>query len=128
MARCLIEPRSQGGEPCAHVFRRAPIASTSKARRCADASSLVKALLHNCPCTDRPRGPQRLPTRAVLSLVRARRDVRGSPPWTPWTILCRLDRHYPFLQPIFVSTAQIAATLTPTQSAASRRDHDHRNR
>jgi len=24
-----------------------------------------------------------------------------------------LDRHHPFLQPVFVSTAQIAATLTP---------------
>src|ERR1700730_14364405 len=63
-------------------------------------------------------GPQRLPTRAALSLVRARRVARGSPPWTPWTILCRLDRHYPFLQPVFLSTAQIAATLTPTRSAA----------
>ena len=30
--------------------------------------------------------PQRLPTRAAPSLVRARRDARGSPPWTPWTI------------------------------------------
>src|SRR5437588_12603171 len=38
-------------------------------------------------------GPQRLPTRAAPSLVRALRDARGSPPWTPWTILCRLDRH-----------------------------------
>ena len=38
-----------------------------------------------------------------------------------------LDRHYPFLQPVFVSTAQIAATLTPPRSAALRRDHDHRN-
>jgi hypothetical protein len=38
-----------------------------------------------------------------------------------------LDRHHPFLQPVFVSTAQIAATLTPTRSAALRRDHDHRN-
>ena len=35
-------------------------------------------------------GPQRLPTRAAPSLVRALRDARGSPPWTPWTILCRL--------------------------------------
>jgi catechol 2,3-dioxygenase-like lactoylglutathione lyase family enzyme len=39
-------------------------------------------------------GPQRLPTRAAPSLVRALRDARGSPPWTPWTILCRLDRHH----------------------------------
>ncbi len=37
-------------------------------------------------------GPQRLPTRAAPSLVRALRDARGSPPWTPWTILWRLDR------------------------------------
>ena len=35
-------------------------------------------------------GPQRLPTRAAPSLVRALRVARGSPPWTPWTILCRL--------------------------------------
>ena len=41
-------------------------------------------------------GPQRLPTRAAPSLVRALRDARGSPPWTPWTILCRLDRQHPF--------------------------------
>jgi hypothetical protein len=41
-------------------------------------------------------GPQRLPTRAAPSLVRALRDARGSPPRTPWTILCRLDRHHPF--------------------------------
>ena len=56
------------------------------------------------------------------ALVRALRDARGSSPWTPWTILCRLDRHHPFYATVFVSTAQIAATLTPTQSAASRRD------
>jgi hypothetical protein len=63
-------------------------------------------------------GPQRLPTRAAPSLVRALRVARGSPPWTPWTILCRLDRHHPFLQPVFESTAQLAAILTPTLSAA----------
>ena len=40
-------------------------------------------------------GPQPLPTRAAPSLVRALRVARGSPPWTPWTILCRLDRHHP---------------------------------
>jgi hypothetical protein len=39
-------------------------------------------------------GPQRLPTRAAPSLVRARRDARGSPPWTPWTIRSRLDRDH----------------------------------
>ena len=32
-----------------------------------------------------PGGPQRLPTRAAPSLVRALRDARGSPPWTPGT-------------------------------------------
>src|SRR5713101_497582 len=37
-------------------------------------------------------GPQRLPARAAPSLVRALRDARGSPPWTPGTILWRLDR------------------------------------
>jgi hypothetical protein len=31
------------------------------------------------------------------------------------------------MQPVFVSATQIAATLTPTLSAASQRDHDHRN-
>src|SRR5438067_6269578 len=40
-------------------------------------------------------GPQPLPTRSAPSLVRALRVARGSPPWTPWTILCRLDRHHP---------------------------------
>jgi hypothetical protein len=50
-------------------------------------------------------GPQRLPTRAAPSLVRARRDARGSPPWTPWTILCRLDRHYLFATYIRVDGA-----------------------
>jgi hypothetical protein len=38
-------------------------------------------------------GPQRLPPRAAPSLVRALRGARGSPPWTPWTIRSRLDRH-----------------------------------
>jgi hypothetical protein len=33
-----------------------------------------------------------------------------------------------FMQLVLVSTAQIAATLTPTQLAARLRDHDHRNR
>ena len=32
-----------------------------------------------------PGRPQRLPTRVAPSLVRALRDTRGSPPWTPWT-------------------------------------------
>src|SRR3954451_21688435 len=32
-----------------------------------------------------PGGPQRLPTRAAPSLVRALRVARGSPPWTPGT-------------------------------------------
>ena len=32
-----------------------------------------------------PGGPQRLPARAAASLVRALRDARGSPPWTPGT-------------------------------------------
>jgi hypothetical protein len=72
-------------------------------------------------------GPQRLPTRADPSLVRALRDARGSPPWTPWTILCRLTGTTLLMQPVFLSTAQIAATLTPILSAALRRDHDHRN-
>ena len=32
-----------------------------------------------------PGGSQRLPTRVSPSLVRALRDARGSPPWTPGT-------------------------------------------
>jgi DNA replication protein len=47
----------------------APIASTSKARRCAGASSLVKAPLHERPCTDRPRGPT-APPHARRSVAR----------------------------------------------------------
>jgi hypothetical protein len=66
-------------------------------------------------------GPQRLPTRAAPSLVRALRDARGSPPWTPWTIRCRLTGITGFVQPALVSAAQIAAALSP-------RDHDRRNR
>src|SRR5215472_10041701 len=72
-------------------------------------------------------GPQRYPTRAAPSLMRALRDARGSPPWTPWTILCRLTGTTGLMQPLLVSTVQIAATLSPTPSAASSRDHDHRN-
>jgi hypothetical protein len=49
-------------------------------------------------------GPQRLPTRAAPSLVRALRDARGSPPWTPWTILCRLTGTTLLMQPVCVST------------------------
>ena len=62
-------------------------------------------------------GPQRLPTRAAPSLVRALRDARGSPPWTPWTIPYCLTGINGFMQLVLVSTAQIAATLTPTQIA-----------
>jgi hypothetical protein len=51
----------------------------------------------------------------------------ASPPWTPWTILCRLTGTTGLMQPLLVSTVQIAATLSPTRSAASSRDHDHRN-
>src|SRR5689334_14062871 len=47
----------------------APIASTSKARRCAGALSLVKAPLHDRPCTDRPRGPT-APPHARRSVAR----------------------------------------------------------
>jgi hypothetical protein len=63
---------------------------------------------------------------AAPSLVRARRDARV-PSVDSMDDPLPLDRHHPFLQPVFVSTAQIAATLTPTRSAALRRDHDHRN-
>jgi hypothetical protein len=37
------------------------------------------------PARIAPGGPQRLPTRAAPSLVRAPRDARRSPPWTPGT-------------------------------------------
>ena len=55
-------------------------------------------------------GPQRLPTRAAPSLVRALRDARGSPPWTPWTILYCLTGITGVIQLVLVSTAQIADT------------------
>src|SRR6516225_6534915 len=55
-------------------------------------------------------GPQRYPTRAAPSLMRALRDARGSPPWTPWTILCRLTGTTGLMQPLLLSTVQIAAT------------------
>ena len=55
-------------------------------------------------------GPQRLPTRAAPSLVRARRVVRGSPPWTPWTILYCLTGTTGVIQLVLVSAAQIADT------------------
>ena len=57
-------------------------------------------------------GPQRYPTRAA-SLMRALRDARGSPPWTPSTILWHLTGTTGFMQLVLVSTAQIAVTLTP---------------
>ena len=60
-------------------------------------------------------GPQRYPTRAAPSLMGALRDARGSPPWTPWTILCRLTGTTGLMQPLLVSTVQIAATLSPTR-------------
>jgi hypothetical protein len=81
---------------------------------------------HERPRADRPRRPQRLPTRAAPSLVRALRDARGRSPWTLWTILCRLTGTTFPMQPVFVSTMQIAATLTPIPSAALRCDQDHR--
>src|SRR6516165_7446366 len=59
-------------------------------------------------------GPQRYPTRAAPSLMGALRDARGSPQWTPWTILCRLTGTTGLMQPLLVSTVQIAATLSPT--------------
>src|SRR5439155_8030985 len=64
-------------------LRRRVIASDSSAAR-----TPVRPIAHG--------GPQRLPARAAPSLVRALRAARGSPPWTPWTILCPLDRHHPF--------------------------------
>src|SRR5437764_7823388 len=47
----------------------APIASTSKAHRCAGASLLLKAPLHDRPCADRPRGPT-APPHARRSVAR----------------------------------------------------------
>jgi hypothetical protein len=63
-------------------------------------------------------GPQRLPTRAAPSLVRVLRDARGSPPWTPWTSLCRLTGSTLIVQPELVSAAMIAAILTSALRAA----------
>jgi hypothetical protein len=56
-------------------------------------------------------GPQRLPTRAAPSLVRALRDARGSPPWTPWTISAALTGITVGVQLVLVSAARVAATL-----------------
>ena len=49
--------------------------------------ALQKPHLTHGPSPSRiaPGGPQRLPTRAAPSLVRALRVARGSPPWTPGT-------------------------------------------
>src|SRR4249920_3610813 len=72
-------------------------------------------------------GPQRRPTRAAPSLVRARRDARGSPPWTPWMIRSQLDRPTMPMQPTLTSTARSAATITPGSAAREMADHVHRN-
>src|SRR5580704_18238314 len=105
----------------------APIASTSKAHRCAGASSLVKAPLHDRPCTDRPRGPT-APPRARRSVAREGTARRARVPSVDsMDDPLPLDRHHLFSQPVFVSTAQVAATLTPPRLATLRRDHDHRN-
>jgi hypothetical protein len=63
-------------------------------------------------------GPQRFLTRASPSLMTALRDARGSPPWTPWTILCRLTGTTGFFQSVLVATAQIAATLADSVGCA----------
>jgi hypothetical protein len=75
-----------------------------------------------------PTGAHSASPRAAPSLVRVLRDARGSPPWTPWTILYCLTGITGFMQLVLVSTAQIATTLTPTQSATWLRDHNRRNR
>jgi hypothetical protein len=74
-------------------------------------------------------GPQRLPTRAAPSLVRALRDARGSPPWTPWTIRRRLDRHHPiYAISTYVGDAARRHHHAGPVRARDQRDHDHRNR
>ena len=69
-----------------------------------------KARLHDQSCGISRRTHSRLPTRAVPSLVKARRAARGSPPWTPWTILYCLTGITGVIQLVLVSTAQIADT------------------
>jgi hypothetical protein len=71
---------------------------------CAGASSPAKVLLHDRPCADRPQGPQLFRTRAAASLMAALRDPRWSPPWTPWTILCRLTGTTGFFQRVIACT------------------------
>src|SRR5215831_5404976 len=97
--------------PFSTASSTAPIASISKVHRYVGVSSLPKAQRHELPV---PRSPTRAHS--------------PSPPLTPWTILYCLTGITVFMQLVLVSTAQIAATLTPTQSAAWSRDHDHRNR
>src|SRR5712672_4144831 len=73
----------------------APIASTSKAHRCAGASSLVKAPLHDCPCTDRPRGPT-APPHARRSVAREGTARRARVPSVDSVDdPLPLDRHHP---------------------------------
>jgi hypothetical protein len=103
----------------------ARIASISKAHPCTGASSPAKVPLHDRPCADRPRGPQRFPTRTAPSLMTALRDACG---WTPWTILCRLTGTTGFFQSVLVAMAQIAATLAPILSAAHIADQRSRTR
>jgi len=65
-----------------------------------------------------PGSPQRLPTRAAPSLVRALRDALGVPSMDAVDDPLPLDRHQPFYATCLRSTAQIAATLTPASRAA----------
>src|ERR1700758_5790825 len=55
-------------------------------------------------------GPQRLPTRAAPSLVRALRDARGSLRGLRGRSSAALTGTTLFMQPVLVSSAHIAAT------------------
>src|SRR5947209_5911843 len=66
---------------------RSPDPSLRHSRNRQRELALQKPHLTHGPSPSRiaPGGPQRLPTRAAPSLVRALRVARGSPPWTPGT-------------------------------------------
>ena len=60
-------------------------------------------------------------------LVRALRDARGSPPWTRWTILCRLTSPAFYTTYIHVSGADRRDQHARASRPRPERDHDHWN-
>ena len=71
------------------------------------------------------RGPKPRARRSVL--VRALRDARGSPPWTPWTILCRLTSPAFYTTYIHVSGADRRDQHARASRPHPERDHHHWN-